>query len=125
MKNSIKNGTHKGWASRDKLKPSYPEQYIIKLLNELNIITIREYKVGKWFVDFANIDKKLALEIDGKQHEYADRKASDEIKDEFLKNNGWNILRIKWKKITKEFREELIKSILKFFTEETNELSSM
>lgn len=34
---SIANGTHKGWASRTKLKPSYPEQYFINLFHNENI----------------------------------------------------------------------------------------
>jgi len=48
--------------------------------------------------------KKLALEIDGKQHSYPDRKVSDEKKDSYLLNEGWKVCRIKWRKITKDFR---------------------
>jgi len=111
----VTNGTHNGWSSRSKLKPSYAEQYVINLLDELKITNItREYKINKWFIDFADIDRKLALEIDGKQHELPERKASDQVKDQYLKDNGWTILRIKWKKITAEFREELIKVLQNF-----------
>jgi very-short-patch-repair endonuclease len=112
------NNLHKGWASRSKLKPSYAEQYVINLLDELKITNItREYKVSKWFIDFADVERKLALEIDGKQHELPERKSSDEVKDQYLKNESWTILRVKWKKITKEFREELIKNINSLFGE--------
>ena len=85
------------------------------LLDQLNINYIHEYKVGKWFIDFAVVDKKLALEIDGKQHQFPERKASDEKKDAYLIENGWKILRIPWKKITKEVREELISKLTDFF----------
>lgn len=115
IKKRIANGTHKGWASRSKLEPSYAEKYVISLLNELSIPYTRELKVGKWFLDFSQIENKLALEIDGKQHLLPERKESDNKKDKFLVENGWRILRIQWKKITKEFRNELILNITSFF----------
>lgn len=95
------------------MKPSYAEKYIIELLreefNSLNYI--RELKVGKWFIDFAFENLKIALEIDGKQHNLPERKISDALKDDFLVSQGWVVHRVKWKKISKEFREELIKKI--------------
>lgn len=125
MQKRIANGTHKGWASRSKIKPSYAEQYIIQLLSELNLKYDREVKVGKWFVDFAQIENKLALEIDGKQHLLPERKESDNKKDKFLVENGWKILRIQWKKITKEFRNELILNITSFFNINSKTVSSV
>jgi very-short-patch-repair endonuclease len=110
-KERVANGTHKGWASRSKLEPSYPEKYVAKLLEELNLGFIKELKVGRWFVDFAFPDKMIALEIDGKQHDLPERKASDIVKDEHLVSQGWTVHRIRWKKITKEIREELISKI--------------
>ena len=117
IKQRIDNGTHKGWSSRSKLEPSYAEKYIIFLLEELNLVIERELKMGRWFIDFADPIKKLALEIDGKQHNLLERKLSDEKKDKYLIDNGWKVLRIKWKKISKEFRNELIESISRFFNQ--------
>ncbi len=121
-------------SKRDNLEPSYPEKYIIKLLAELNfqlelvdgyitnqtnnidnVIITRESKVDKWFIDFADRNRKLALEIDGKQHDYPERKMSDKLKDEYLISEGWKILRIRWKKVDKDYREYLIKNISEFF----------
>ena len=111
MQKRISNGTHKGWAKRSNLEPSYPEKYILNLLEELNIANFtRELKVNKWFIDFA-FNNKVALEIDGKQHEFPERKISDANKDAHLKSVGWKVIRLKWKKITKEFREEIISLI--------------
>jgi len=62
--------------------------------NENHIDYEREYRVCKWFIDFAFINKKIAIEIDGKQHEY--RQHLDNEKDNFLISNGWVVLRIKW-----------------------------
>lgn len=113
----IAEGKHKGWSSRDKLKRSFPEQYIEAILEkEFNIIKdenyISELKCGKWFIDFAFNDKKIALEIDGKQHEYPERKASDIEKDKFLVEQGWRVHRIKWKGVkTKDDREAIISTL--------------
>lgn len=115
VKARILNGTHKGWASRSKLKKSFPEQYVEKILEELDIEYESELKVGKWFIDFCDINNKIALEIDGKQHELPDRKQSDKNKDEFLINNGWKVFRIKWKKINLQFRQYLIETIKQIF----------
>lgn len=112
MQIRIKNGTHKGWAKRSNLKPSYPEKYIINLLEELNIVNFtRELKVNKWFIDFA-FNNKVALEIDGKQHEFPERKTSDETKDLHLISQGWKVIRLKWKKPNKEFRDKVINLLL-------------
>jgi len=91
----LQNGTFSGWKSRKDKEPSYPEKYFISLFeNEKIEGWKRDYKVGRWFIDFAFIEKKLALEIDGKQHE--ERKEKDKIKDDFLEKNDWKVYRIKW-----------------------------
>ena len=94
IKIRIKNGTHKGWITRNKI--SYAENYFITVLTNLGLDFKREHKVGKYFIDFAFINYKIALEIDGKQHELPDRKEADRIKDIFLTSLGWKIFRIKW-----------------------------
>ena len=93
MKN---NGTHAGWHSR-KGESSYPEKYFENLFNTENITGwSREKKVGRWFIDFAFESKKIAVEIDGRQHQDLERANSDKLKDEFLINNGWKVFRIIW-----------------------------
>lgn len=111
----IKNGTFIGWKDRKDKSPSYAEKYFIDLFNNENILNWeREYKVGMWFIDFAFIDKKIALEIDGKQHKLKERKESDDRKDEFLKNNGWNVFRIKWFNPSQKNKEKLYFQIEEF-----------
>ena len=119
IQQSIENGTFKGWSHRNKFKQSYAEEYFEKLLNENNLFRNKdfeiEYKQGRWFVDFAFIPNKIAVEIDGKQHELPERKSSDQNKDSYLKNHGWTVFRIPWKKVNKEFYDflnEKVKEII-------------
>ena len=79
--------------------PSYPEEFFMRIIdNEFNDKNyIREHPFGKYSIDFAWLDKKKAIEIDGQQHENPDSIIHDKQKDEFIISNGWEVLRIKWK----------------------------
>lgn len=98
-KKAFKNGNHATWKSRSKCKHSYPEQWFISVIN--NEFEDKSYttelSVGKWFLDFAWIDKMRYIEIDGQQHQrYIDRIESDQEKDKFCKKLGWSCLRLSW-----------------------------
>lgn len=100
LKLAIKEGRAKGWNNcRNKQKLSYPEEFFIKIIeNEFNDKNyIKEYPFGIYSIDFAWPHKKLAIEIDGKQHEWEERKISDIKKDKLLNENSWKVMRIKWK----------------------------
>lgn len=57
-----------------------------------------QFPVGKYFLDFADPFKKIALEIDGKVHLDAEVKEKDKHKDTYLEKNGWTVIRIQgWK----------------------------
>jgi very-short-patch-repair endonuclease len=93
---TVSRNKFKGWRARTK-EPSYPEKYFIQLFIDENVTGYeREHNVDKYFIDFAFIDKKIALEIDGKQHELSERKQKDLDKDELLSRMGWQVFRIKW-----------------------------
>lgn len=80
-------------------KPSYPEQFFIKVIgNDFHDKNYSfNYVVGRFRIDFAWVDKRLAIEIDGGQHEREDNKKRDLRKDKYLRSLGWKILRIKWR----------------------------
>jgi very-short-patch-repair endonuclease len=120
---SVKNGTHKGWTSR--YITSYPEKFFIEVLknNRLEykhnfIISKRDLglnDISNYFLDFYFEDKKIDLEIDGKQHSYEDRKEKDIARDKLLDNVGIKVYRIKWKNpINEANKEYLNKEIQKF-----------
>lgn len=85
-----------GWQTRKNRPPSYPEKVTIDYFNKRNIKFERELKIGKYFIDFAFIDKKIALEIDGRTHDDKEVLEKDERKTKFLELNGWDVYRIKW-----------------------------
>lgn len=62
----------------------------------------REYPFHRFALDFAWIDKKKCIQIDGDQHQKEQYRQRDERKDALLKQEGWEVLRIKWKDFCKE-----------------------
>ena len=90
--------------SRWKGTPSYPESFFMRVIQ--NEFPDKDYTyeypvndgIRHYSIDFAWINKKKYIELDGEQHqrfhEYQER---DQRKDKFLQENGWVGLRIAWK----------------------------
>ncbi|MCP4713564.1 MAG: endonuclease domain-containing protein [Deltaproteobacteria bacterium] len=51
----------------------------------------RQQPIGKYIVDFVNLEKKVIVELDGSQH--AENKAKDHERDTWLKQEGFAVLR--------------------------------
>ena len=119
-------GTHKGWQSRN--ITSYAEQFWTRVLDNNNIAYQREVPVkhdkSNYFLDFVieTSGKLIDLEIDGKQHTYSDRKASDSIRDQYLTDNGYLIYRIPWNEISTEQGKAEMQSKINAFLEFYNSL---
>lgn len=75
---------------------SYPEKSFKKIISENGLdkkfLIIREYSVFPFYIDFAFVYLKLAIEIDGSQHLLETRKQKDDEKDNLLIKNGWSVL---------------------------------
>lgn len=119
LKKVVESGKHKGWTSRN--KTSYAEKFFIKVLdsNGFSGKYIHEFKIlkckytnesGNWFLDFYFPELNIDLEIDGKQHDYEDRKIHDQKRDAILVQNGFRVYRIKWRHLTKQENKDYIKN---------------
>jgi len=53
----------------------------------------RQEPVGNFIVDFVAFEKRLVIEIDGGQHADENEKENDLQRDEWLKNQGFRVLR--------------------------------
>lgn len=51
-----------------------------------------QFPVGKYFIDFADPIKKIAIEVDGK--EWHKDKLKDKLRDSNLNKMGWQVIRI-------------------------------
>lgn len=114
QKQKISNGMKKAHAEgrahnigtcRWNNEPSYPEQFFMKVIeNEFDDKDYeREYPFIRFALDFAWVHKKKVIEIDGDQHErFEEYKLRDKEKDRLLIENGWQVLRIKWKDMMKD-----------------------
>ena len=51
----------------------------------------RQHPIGPYIADFACIDKKLLIELDGGQHQ--DQIVYDQHRTVFLEMQGWQVLR--------------------------------
>lgn len=79
----------------DKYDSSYEVLASIILVHN-RIYSKRQYKVGKYMVDFLLPEQGVVLEIDGERHK--NRKEYDKKRDAFIKEQlgyGWDIIRIK------------------------------
>lgn len=122
-KERIKNGTFQGWKSRN--ITSYAEKFWKQVLDNNNIQYVREYVLEygnkgngeRYFLDFyiEINNRKIDLEIDGKQHLYEDRKEHDKIRDEYIKCKGIEVYRIPWNEINSENGKQLMKEKINNF----------
>ncbi len=50
----------------------------------------RQHPIGRYVVDFVNLEKKVVVELDGGQHALD---PGDKIRDEWLRTEGYKVLR--------------------------------
>ena len=62
-------------------------------LKKLDIVTNRQKVIDTYIVDFCIPSAKLIIELDGAQHYEPDSKIYDRQRDEFLRSQGYTVLR--------------------------------
>ena len=76
-----------------------------EFLKELPITVNRQKTIGRYIVDFYCAAAKLVIELDGSQHYEAQGKMCDKIRDDYLKSQGFRILRYSNADINHRFKE--------------------
>ncbi|PAY16102.1 DNA methyltransferase [Rhodopirellula sp. SM50] len=54
----------------------------------------REYPIAPYTVDFCCVDLKLIIEVDGKQHQTDEGRQYDQRRDQYLAEQGYQVVRI-------------------------------
>jgi very-short-patch-repair endonuclease len=81
-------------ARRLRRELSLPEKLLWVRLRGAEVRFRRQYPIGRYVLDFYSPAAKLAIEVDGAAHELGDRPQRDEVRTEWLKNQGIAELRI-------------------------------
>lgn len=103
-------------------KRSWPEIVFENALKSSGIVGwISEYQHGLYQYDFAWIDKKIDVEVDGGTHKTEKVKKIDARRDIFSKEKGWTVLRFDAERVKKDVVgciKELISVIERVFPKE-------
>jgi len=86
--------------------------------NNLGVSFRRQHPIGDYIADFACLEKKLIVEIDGGQHAQ-EQKAYDEKRTVFLEKAGYRILRF-WNNEALANVEGVLQNIAEALREETH-----
>jgi len=79
---------------------------------------VRQHPIGERFVmDFAFVKEKIAIEVDGKEHNTNKQRRLDKMRDSYLRSNEWVSIRIKDEELFGE-KMSFFKSFIKQVVEE-------
>lgn len=81
-------------ALRKRLTPQEVKLWVkLRELKALGYHFRRQAPIGPYIVDFASFHSRLVIEADGGQHGMPDGERSDQVRDAFLKSQGFTVLR--------------------------------
>jgi len=83
-------------ARQERRSGNLPEVLLWRVLRERpgNFKFRRQHPIGRYVLDFACLDARLAIEVDGEAHNRGDRPARDELRDRYLSDLGFHTLRV-------------------------------
>lgn len=75
---------------------SVPERLLWRRLRlrPLGLKFRRQHPIGAYVVDFCCLCERFVIEVDGSAHDALDRAKFDECRMQFLKDNGYRVLRV-------------------------------
>ena len=122
-------GRMPGWSAvnSDPNKRSYPEKFFYSIFKKAGLF--KKYKIiekmpfFKYNLDFAIVDLKLDIEIDGEQHfSSIDAISHDIERNKFVISKGWKVYRICWRNFIKN-KEKEIEELFNFIENIKNKTS--
>ena len=121
------NCNNDAWHNRARRKMSYLEnmfynECILKYDLQHHYNIINEYSEYPYFLDFAFIDLKIDVELDGKCHFVnGDKRIQhDNIRDDYLNSKGWKIFRISYYQFIND-KDEIINKFLEYLKSNNRE----
>lgn len=72
-----------------------PEKRLWRVLRRLGLNVRRQVPIGRFIADFAILQDRLLIEVDGGIHDLPDKQLRDEQKDAWLKAEGYRVLRFR------------------------------
>ena len=80
----------------------------------LNLKFKRQVPIGEYIADFVCEEKKIAIEIDGGQHNEPDNWVKDNMRTQFIKSKGYKVLRF-WNNDIKDNIEGVYQKLIEIF----------
>jgi very-short-patch-repair endonuclease len=71
----------------------------------------RNHPIGKYYADFYCAKAMLVIEIDGASHGQGDRPEQDDMRDEWMKSKGYEVIRISAVDVLRE-PDEVVQGML-------------
>ena len=72
-----------------------PEKRLWQALRKLGLHVRRQVPIGRFIADFAILQGRVLIEMDGGIHDLPDKQLRDEQKDAWLKDEGYRVLRFR------------------------------
>jgi very-short-patch-repair endonuclease len=68
----------------------------------------RQYPIGRMTADFACLDRRLIIEVDGESHAFEEQAHRDELRDDFLEMEGFSVMRIAARDVLKDLNSVVL-----------------
>jgi len=82
---------------------SYPEVLLWQhLRGKAGIRFRRQHPIGPYIVDFCCVSRRLVVEVDGEVHSDATQLTRDRLRDAFLAENGYRVVRVRAAEVLKD-----------------------
>ena len=104
MLNGVREAYIKNWTGKERQTPyKFGEwfEYLTPIernvwsdIRSLGLPFYPQFPVGKYYIDFADPFRGIAIEVDGRIHDEQSVRERDNVKEMFLKSRGWMVLRI-------------------------------